>query len=53
MHWATERAIELSDYYHHENPDIILLNSTSVINNDKIKIYNYNIIQKKKEKKMV
>ena len=46
MHWTTERAVELCNYYHHENPDLILLNSTSIINNDKIKIYNYNIIQK-------
>ena len=28
------------------NPDLILLNSTSTINNEKIKIYNYNVIQK-------
>ena len=46
MHWTTKWATELSNYYRHENPDIFLLNSTSVINNDKIKIYNYNIIQK-------
>ena len=44
--WTNERSIELCNYYRQENPDIILLNSTSVINNNKIKIYNYNIIQK-------
>ena len=44
--WTKERSIELCNYYHQENPDIILLNSTSVINNNKIKIYNYNVIQK-------
>ena len=44
--WTNERSIELSNYYRQENPDIILLNSTSVINNNKIKIYNYNVIQK-------
>ena len=44
--WTNERSVELSNYYRQENPDIILLNSTSVINNNKIKIYNYNVIQK-------
>ena len=44
--WTKERSIELSNYYRQENPDVILLNSTSIINNNKIKIYNYNIIQK-------
>ena len=46
MHWTKERPVELSNYYRSENPDIILMNSTSVINEDKIKIYKYNIIQK-------
>ena len=44
--WTNERSIELCNYYRQENPDIILLNSTSIINNNKIKIYNYNVIQK-------
>ena len=44
--WTKDRSIELCNYYHQENPDIILLNSTSVINNNKIKIYNYNVIQR-------
>ena len=44
--WTNESSIELCNYYHQENPDIILLNSSSVINNNKIKIYNYNVIQK-------
>ena len=44
--WTKERSIELCNYYRQENPDVILLNSTSVINNNKIKIYNYNVIQK-------
>ena len=46
MCWTPERAIELSKYYLLENPDINLLNSTSVNDNNKIKIYNYNIIQR-------
>ena len=32
--------------YRQENPDIILLNSTSTLNNNIIKIYNYNVIQR-------
>ena len=46
LHWTKERSVELSNYYRYENPDIILINSTSVLNEYKIKIYNYNIIQK-------
>ena len=46
MHWTKERAIGLCNYYRHENPDLILLNSTSIINNEIIKIYNYNVVQK-------
>ena len=46
MHWTKERSIELSNYYRPKNLDIILMNSTSVINENKIKIYSYNIIQK-------
>ena len=46
LHWTAERSIELANYYRLENPDVILINSTSVINNNIIKIYNYNVIQK-------
>ena len=46
LHWTKERSMELANYYRQENPDIILLNSTSITNNNIIKIYNYNIIQK-------
>ena len=46
MHWTKERSIKLSNYYRPENPDIILLNSTSIVNEDKIKTYNHNVIQK-------
>ena len=49
MHWTTERAVELCNYYHHENPDLILLNSTSIINYGKIKIYNYNVTHTRKK----
>ena len=44
--WTTDRAIELSNYYRLENPDIILLNSTSINDDQKIKIHNYNVTQK-------
>ena len=46
LHWTKDRSTELANYYRQENPDIILLNSTSIINNNIMKIYNYNIIQK-------
>ena len=46
MCWTKERSTEFCNYYRQENPDIILLNSTSVINNNKIRIFNYNVIQK-------
>ena len=46
LHWTAERSIELANYYCLKNPDVILINSTSVINNNIIKIYNYNVIQK-------
>ena len=46
MCWTKDRSIELCNYYRQENPDIILLNSTSTLNNNIIKIYNYNVIQR-------
>ena len=46
MYWTTERSTELCNYYQSENPDIILLNSTSITNDNNIKIFNYNVIQK-------
>ena len=32
MCWIRDRSIELCNYYRQEDPDIILLNSTSVLN---------------------
>ena len=46
MCWTYDRSIELSNYYCQENPNIILLNFSSVVDNSTIKIYNYNVIQK-------
>ena len=43
QHWSKERAIELGNYYRKENPDILLLSSTSNIDQSKMKIFNYNV----------
>ena len=40
QHWSRERAIELGNYYRRENPDVILLNSTSMTDRNNIKITN-------------
>ena len=44
--WTRDRSIELCNYYRQENPDIILLNSTSILNNNNIKMYNYSVIKR-------
>ena len=44
--WTKQRANELSNIYIKTNPDIILLNSTGKTNEEKIKIFNYNIYQR-------
>ena len=41
--WTYQRKIELGNYYGRMNPDIILMNSTNNINDERVKIYNYNI----------
>ena len=46
QHWSKERAVELGNYYRKEDPDIILLNSTGMKNQDKINIYNYNVTKR-------
>ena len=43
QHWSRPRSIELGNYYRKENPDVILLNSTGMTDNDRIRIYNYNV----------
>ena len=43
QHWFRARSIELGNYYRRENPDMILLNSTGVTNQERIRIYNYNV----------
>ena len=48
LYWKQKDPLSngLFNYYRLENPDLILINSTSVINNNIMKIYNYNVIQK-------
>lgn len=42
QNWRTNR-ITLSNIYNQTSPDIILLNSHSLTNNDQLKIFNYNV----------
>ena len=44
LHWRTNY-LSLANTYRKINPDIILINSHGNQNDDKIKIFNYNIIQ--------
>ena len=46
LHWSGNRKIELSNYYQQESPDIILLNSTSIPDSERIKIFTYKIYQR-------
>ena len=46
LKWTFTRKNELSNYYIKEDPDIILLNSTGISDDIKIKIFNYNVHQK-------
>ena len=43
-----QRRNELTNLYMQTNPDVILLNSTGIKENEKIKIFNYNVYQKNK-----
>ena len=45
LKWTFIRSQELSNYYLKEKADIILLNSTRVSDNEKIKLYQYNVYQ--------
>lgn len=47
--WTRDRRNELSNYYNRIEADIILLNSISLLNDERVKIYNYNVYQKNKE----
>ena len=46
LHWTHERAIELSNYYRTMNDDMVLLNSISTFDTERICIYNYNVNQR-------
>ena len=48
LKWTFQRRNELTNLYLQMNPDVILLNSTGVKENEKIKIFNYNVYQKNK-----
>ena len=45
--WSTNK-IALSNIYNHLNPDIILINSHSLLTNEPLKIFNYNIFSSNK-----
>ena len=46
--WTFNRRNELSNYYMKEDPDIILLNSTCQTDQNRIKIFGYNVHQRNK-----
>ena len=47
LKWTHSRKIELGNYYQKEFPDVLLLNSTGVSDAERIKIFQYNVHQKK------
>ena len=44
--WTSSRKNELSNYYIKEDADIILINATGLRDNERIKIYQYNLYQR-------
>ena len=44
--WAFARRNELTNLYLKMDPEIILLNATGIRDNDRIKIFNYNVYQR-------
>ena len=48
LKWTFQRRNELTNLYMQTNPDVILLNSTGIKENERIKIFNYNVYQKNK-----
>ena len=49
LKWTYNRRNELSNIYRQIDPDIILLNSTGINGNDRIKLYPYNVYQRNRE----
>ena len=41
--WTTSRKNELCNYYNTEDADILLINSTNILEPNSIKIFNYNV----------
>ena len=48
LKWTFQHRNELTNLYMQTNPNMILLNSTGIKENERIKIFNYNIYQKNK-----
>ena len=46
LKWARKRRNELSNYYQKEDPDVISLNSTGIPDEDRIRIFMYDVYQK-------
>lgn len=46
LKWSWGRRSELSNCYSREDPDIILLNATGILDTDQMKIYKYKVIQR-------
>ena len=44
--WTTTRKSELCNYYNTEDADILLLNSTSTLDPNSIKMFNYNVYER-------
>ena len=44
--WTAVRGNELANTYKEFNPDIILINATGKKDNEKIKLFNYNVYQR-------
>ena len=49
LKWTRNRRNELSNYFQKEDTDMILLNSTGIPDEDRIRIFMYNVYQKNKD----
>ena len=49
LKWTSRRKNELTNFYLREDPDIILMNSTGIPDNEKIKVFTYNVYQINKQ----
>ena len=46
LYWTDNTKNELANYYNRENADVILMNATSINDDNRIKLFNYNVHQK-------